>query len=318
MDMKELSYLIAIAEEKSISRAAERLYMAQSSLSQFLSSYEAALGSRLFIRTSSGVRPTDAGRLALHYAYEQRAALHLLQDEIQDLHELRGGRVLFGISSFRGSYLLPPVLNAFHMAYPGIHVQVVEQNSMALEQSLLNGELDLALIVIPENPGKLDIRYLLTDEICLIGSQNHPVFSKARKNRSAKGEQDIPEFVLIQDTQPYEFLLSGYDTILGREARRIFRNADMKPLSYNENLSALMAASMATSGIGLAFTYYSSRHYFRNGRFLSLGKHGSSIRLGLALSPSHYHSKASLALRDTIEKVMTMPDGFTAPKLSQR
>ena len=62
MELKELNYLIAIAEEKSISKAAERLYMAQSSLSQFLSTLEANLGNRLFVRQSTGVRPTEAGK----------------------------------------------------------------------------------------------------------------------------------------------------------------------------------------------------------------------------------------------------------------
>ena len=61
MELKDLNFLIAIYEEKSISRAAERLYMAQSSLSQFLSNYERALGYRIFVRTASGVRPTEAG-----------------------------------------------------------------------------------------------------------------------------------------------------------------------------------------------------------------------------------------------------------------
>ena len=59
MDLRELHYLLALAEEKSISRAAERLFMAQSSLSQFLSTTESHLGYKLFIRTSSGIRPRN-------------------------------------------------------------------------------------------------------------------------------------------------------------------------------------------------------------------------------------------------------------------
>ena len=66
MEIKELNYLIAIYEERSISKAAERLYMAQSSLSQFLTTYESNLGHKLFVRTSNGVRPTeDPGRSSL-------------------------------------------------------------------------------------------------------------------------------------------------------------------------------------------------------------------------------------------------------------
>ena len=60
MQLKELKYIVALADEGSISRAAERLYMAQSSLSQFLLQYETELGISLFVRTSKGIRPTAA------------------------------------------------------------------------------------------------------------------------------------------------------------------------------------------------------------------------------------------------------------------
>ena len=73
MEMKELYYFIAIAEEKSISKAAERLFMAQSSLSQFLGILENNVGSKLFIRTSRGVCLTQEGELMLQYAYKTLA-----------------------------------------------------------------------------------------------------------------------------------------------------------------------------------------------------------------------------------------------------
>lgn len=122
MEIKELNYLIAIAEEKSISKAADRLYMAQSSLSQFLQTLESSLDSKLFVRTSRGVRLTEAGTIMLKYAYATLAEYHRTQDEIQDLKDLKSGSVILGISGFRGSYLLPPVLNAFKLDYPGIRV----------------------------------------------------------------------------------------------------------------------------------------------------------------------------------------------------
>ena len=65
MDNREMDYIIAIAEEGSISKAAERLFMAQSTLSQFLGNLERKLGSKLFVRTSTGVRPTEAGRVRI-------------------------------------------------------------------------------------------------------------------------------------------------------------------------------------------------------------------------------------------------------------
>lgn len=180
MEVKELNYLIALAEEKSISKAAERLYMAQSSLSQFLSTMEANLGYRLFIRQSNGVRPTEAGRIMIRYAYNTISEFHRVQDEMQDITDLKQGKVIFGISGFRGSYLTPPVLNEFRKRYPGIHVNIVEKNSMALEQKLLSGEIDIALFVLPVSDKRIQPEILMKDEICIITSKDHPVLSKAK------------------------------------------------------------------------------------------------------------------------------------------
>ncbi len=68
MDLRELYYLNALAEEQSISKAAERLYIAQASLSQFLRQFEAQLGSPIFVRTNKGIRPTPSGKVFLSHA----------------------------------------------------------------------------------------------------------------------------------------------------------------------------------------------------------------------------------------------------------
>ena len=65
-----------------------------------------------------------------------------------------------------------------------------------------------------------------------------------------------------------------------------------------------MAAGLSASGQGLAFTYYSSRHYFRNAEFLSLGEDRTSIQLAVALPPGRYHSNATKALRDVMMKIL--------------
>ena len=306
MEMKELAYFIAIAEERSISKAAERLFMAQSSLSQFLSILENNVGSKLFVRTSRGVRLTQEGELMLQYAYKTLSEYRSVQNEIKDMKQLKSGRVIMGISSFRGSYLLPPVLNAFRLEHPDVKVEIVEQNSMALEQMILAGEIDIALLVMSEADPRLNIQPVMKDEICLITSHTHPVMTFARGNKD-NPESRIPQYVNLKDTLSY--LLSDYDTILGREARRIFNRNGAQPIASNHALSALMAAAMGAAGLGLAFTYYSSRHYFRNAEFLSLGKESTFIDLGIALPPGSYHSRAALALKDTLMEVLQAADG---------
>lgn len=300
MELKELQYLVAIYEEQSISKAAERLYMAQSSLSQFLSGLEANLGHKLFVRTSTGVRTTEAGKILIDFAYDALSEFHRVQDEMQDTTDLKSGSVILGISGFRGSYLIPPVLNAFRKKYPNIHVNMVEKNSMALEEMLLKGTVDIAVIVLPASDKRIQCEFLMKDEICLITGKDHPVLKYAEKNTAG----EIPLCIDVRNTADYEYYLSDYDTILGREARKIFLKAGMTPVTYNEKLTALFAAAMGAEGQGLAFTYYSSRRYFHDAVFLSLKKDAPFIELAVALSPGRYHSKASLALKKMLFEVL--------------
>ena len=304
MNLRECSYFIAIAEEQSLSRAAERLYMAQSSLSQFLNSLESELGTKLFARTSKGVRITQAGKLMLTFAYDMQRSFHTIQEQIQDIDMLNGGGIRMGISSFRGSYLLPPVLRAFHAEYPKVSVEIVEENSMALEQLLTRGEIDIALLVLPTAAeSHIKTEFVMRDEICIITDDSHPIMKHVRRSEKTSASQ-IPQYVELQDAIEYEFYLSDYDTIMGREARRIFSRCGMTPITRNEKLTALFAAALGASGQGLAFTYYSSRHYFRDAQFISLGADGSAVDLGIALPPGRYHSKATLAFAQVMKSVL--------------
>ena len=91
--------------------------------------------------------------------------------------------------------------------------------------------------------------------------------------------------------------------ILGCESRRIFREHDLVPKVHNEKLSAFFAAALGAAGLGLAFTYYCARRAYPEAEFLSLGEDGI-IELGICLPPGRYHSRAAIALRETMIDVL--------------
>ena len=151
MELKELRYIVTLAEEGSISRAADRLFMAQSSLSQFLQQYEKELGTVLFARTAKGIRPTTGGANFIENARQILLQYRRAENELWDSVNLEGGRIIFGISSFRGRYMLPGILADFQQKYPKVKVDIVEANSMELEEELTAGKLDLAVVALPVN-----------------------------------------------------------------------------------------------------------------------------------------------------------------------
>lgn len=298
MHLKELTYIVTLADERSISRAADKLFMAQSSLSQFLSQYEAELGLPLFVRTSKGIRPTAAGTLFIDNARTILTHYRLVQNELWDMAALNGGSVILGISSFRGRHMLPKILKRFYEKYPNIRVDIVEQNSMALEDRLIEGSIDLAVVALPLTRLTHEVEFIKKDEIFIVANRNHPIIQFARKRK------DSPYYwVDLQDTASFEYILSDYDTILGSTSRRQFQKAGIKPIAYNTNISADLGASMARAGLGLAFTYHSCAEDYPDTVYLSIGEEGVFLELALAHPYSTYQSKSALALGKVIREV---------------
>ena len=299
MQLKELTYIVTLADEKSITRAADKLYMAQSSLSEFLKQYESELGIELFVRTSRGIRPTAAGEVFIDNARSILTHYRLVQNELADMAQLKGGRVILGISSFRGEFMLPKILKKFYEKYPQVQVDIIEANSMALEDHLVRGSIDLAVVALPLTRVEHEVEFLKQDEIFLVANKNHPVMKYARKRN------DSPYYwVNLRDTSEYEYILSDYDTILGSISRRQFKKEGIRVISHNSNITAAMAVAMAREGLGLAFTYHSCATDYEDAVYLSIGEKGVFLDLALAHPYSTYQSKAALALAKVIRETI--------------
>jgi len=292
MDLKELNYIVTIANEGSISGAAEKLYMAQSSLSQALQLFEAELGTPIFMRTSRGVRPTASGEVFISHARQLLQHYHLAKSEVWDIEGMNGGRIEFGISTFRGTYLLPPVLKEFHKLYANVHVEIKEMDSIDLEDQILEGLLDIALIAAPPVRLKQNVDFLMSDEILLVANRKHPAMEFARLCETPPGQLWID----LKDTAPFEYILGPPNTVLGRIARKELLACGVEPLGRNTHISAPFAAAMAREGIGLAVTYRSCMILQQEVCYLRLGKSGVFLDLALAYPTSGYRSKATRAL----------------------
>lgn len=302
MDMKELTYIVTIADEGSISGAAEKLFMAQSSLSQSLQLYEAELGIPIFMRTSRGVRPTAAGAAFIQRVRHLLHSYRLAQNEAWDIEGLHGGQVELGISTFRGSYLLPPVLKHFHSLYPEVHVEITELDSLELEDRILKGLLDIALIATPPVRLKQNVDHLMRDEILIIATQDHPVMELAKLC-----PEDGTFWIDFQDTADFEYILGPPDTILGRIARREFRKCGREPVGLNTHISAAFAAEMARTGLGLALTYRSCVIQSESARYLRIGREGVYLELALAYPAGEYRSNATMKLGQLFHKMYSVP-----------
>lgn len=295
MDLKELEYVVTVADEGSISRAAEKLFMAQSSLSQYVQRYEAELGTRLFARTGHGVRPTASGEIFIRNARQMLQQYQRVKSELLETEQPKSGRISFGISSFRGTALIPPVLCRFRAEYPGVDVLIFEHDSQVLQKKIAAGELDMALVALRPEQVLPEHITVLQDEVCLVANRDHPVMAHAHLNYPHR------PWINLKDTAEYEYLLSNRNTVLGRIAQEQFEACAIAPRAVNTNLTAAFAAEMACQGLGLAFTYGSCAKKRVNVEYLSLGKERYFVDLVLIFPPDGYRSRSIRRLEKMIK-----------------
>lgn len=298
MDLKEFNYLIVLAEEGSVSKAAQRLFMAQSTLSQFLQQVENELGVKLFLRTSRGIRPTANGSVYISRLQKIMDEFQRAKNELWDNENLKGGTITFGISSFRGKWMLPEILQRFYQRYPNVKIKVIEENSMRLEDLILEGRLDLAVVAMPCAKIREGVSFLRRDEITLVAHRDHPVMELAKWRSGAPGY-----WVELEDAAKFELVLSDYDTILGTASRELMRKAGVQCNAINDNFTAELAFSMAAKGLGLAFTYYPYAQRQDDVVPLRIGKEGAFLDLGLVYALGEYRSKAADALEQVIREI---------------
>lgn len=181
MTSRELLYVKTVAEEKSISKAARKLYVAQPSLSQAVQKLEEQLGTALFNRTTSGLSLTYAGERYYHMATQILRIYENFEIEISDINNLKTGRIHLGITNHLGTLTLPQTMRRFKEICPFVEVLVTEDNSVGLERRLATGELDFVIMHAPAQVQYSKIRYetLRRDPFVLVASQDNSLVSKA-------------------------------------------------------------------------------------------------------------------------------------------
>ncbi|AVD82181.1 LysR family transcriptional regulator [Pseudomonas sp. SWI6] len=178
MEFSQLRIFQAVAEEGSVTRAAERLHRVPSNLSTRLRQLEEQLGVELFLRERQRLQLSPAGKVLLDYA-NRLAALH---DEA--LSAVQGGQpagdFVLGTMYSTAATHLPALLARYHQAYPAVNLQVRAAPSGELFEGLLSHRLDAALVDGPLNLAGLDGIPLCEEELVLITSPEHPVVHTAK------------------------------------------------------------------------------------------------------------------------------------------
>ncbi|SFN02489.1 transcriptional regulator, LysR family [Formivibrio citricus] len=170
MDFKQLKYFVAIVDAGSLTKAAQKLYIAQPSLSQQIAGLEAELDTKLLLRSAQGVTPTTAGSALYKQA---RLVLRQVEQIREDVREDRGaevGTVAIGLPTTVTTILALPLFERIRLRYPGIRLQLFEGMSGSISEMLPNGRLDLALLFRDTETRGMSVIPVFDEELYLFGN----------------------------------------------------------------------------------------------------------------------------------------------------
>ena len=175
MFVKNPEYFLTIAKERSISRAAERLYLSQPYLSQYLAKLERDLGVVLLDRSHTPLTLTEAGELFHAYLERQGFLDRQLVSDLRDLQDRKRPVLHIGVSPWRGSILLPDVMPQFTRQYPDVQVVLHEAPVPELGELAVGNVIDFCIMQIPSDLTELTYELVMRERIFLVGHRNHPL-----------------------------------------------------------------------------------------------------------------------------------------------
>lgn len=172
MDLKQLEYFVRVAELGSFTRASIVIDVAQPALSRQVRQLEVELRQNLLTRNGRGVTLTEAGKLLLEHG---RGILHQIERAKEDLGRLRGalaGQVAVGLPPSIAKRLAVPLTRAFRQQLPNASLSITEALSGAMQESVIAGRIDLALIHNPSPSTDIDSVVIFDEELFLVGPAN--------------------------------------------------------------------------------------------------------------------------------------------------
>ena len=242
MNLEQLRGFVEVANLGHFTRAAEKLHLAQPSLSRQISTLEIELGAELFRRVRGNISLTDAGQALLPRARRMLADADAIRDEMAELAGLQRGRVRLGATPTLCISLVAEVLRTFHAAYPGIELQLIEGGSNLLMEHLATGAVDMALVTMSEGrpvTGPALVRTpLLIEELVVVSSAAEPPIAT-----TSIDVQHLSELPLVALAESYD-LRSATDAT--------FAAAGLTPSLVVEGAEMDAVLRFVERGIGVA------------------------------------------------------------------
>ncbi|MGD6818969.1 LysR family transcriptional regulator [Metabacillus sp. 84] len=237
MELRQLKYFVEAVRQKNFTRAAEKMHVSQPALSKMIKSLEDELGVPLIIRNHKGPELTDAGHSVYTHAVRMISIEKELLSSVIDVKGLSKGTIKIGIPPIIGSLFFPKVLSSFHTAYPKINIQITEFGAKKVVESVLAGEIEMGVAVLPVDEERFDVFPIVDEEMVLLVNESHPLAS-SREVRLAQLSRE-------------DFIFYSEDFALYEQVREYCINEGFEPNILFQSSQWDFMSEMAAAGLGV-------------------------------------------------------------------
>ena len=248
MSFKQIECVVMVAKLKSFTKAAQKLKIAQPSLSQSINILEKHIGVPLFDRSTTPISLTHAGEI---YLSKANAIIELYNDlnvQMRDVTGFENGKLRLGITQ-TGYHFIHDAVSLFSKKFPKTDLSITQVfSTLNMKKMLLDGDVDIGTLILPLHTDELSYKVIKEEQVCLALPINHPLAQKVKKKAKGYPTIDLGElknekFILPKDSQRSR---SIYDAI--------FKKAGYEPTIFCETETFDIANSIVASGIGACFT----------------------------------------------------------------
>ncbi|WP_336057133.1 LysR family transcriptional regulator [Nitratireductor sp. CH_MIT9313-5] len=233
---RHLENFLALYEARNMHVAAERKGISQPALTKSLKVLEDDLGTELFVRTHTGLEPTNAGRALFRHARAIDQEARFAELDVRDVHESMGGRIRIGVGPVLAVSTFPPILAEFHQRFPKVEISVETGISNHLVDGLMRENFDVVVTALPEVP--LPDRFaaypLYTTGMAVICRRGHPLEKQGKITRDDLGGYGRVGFV---EDREFE-----------KKSRHVFgsRADQLRPIVQTTSLTVMFGILAAT------------------------------------------------------------------------
>src|SRR6266478_2172636 len=296
MEIHQLRYFVAVADEGSFSRAAVKVRVAQPSLSQQIRKLEAEIGQRLFDRLPRSVVLTEAGRCFIDYARQILASIGDARRCVDELKDAVTGKLAVGAIPTIAPYVLPELVRKFHKDYPEVTLELVEDVTDGIIRRVEAGELDVALASTCQQSPSLCRQPLGTEPLLALVPKADPLAKQT--------------LIQLDDLKSQRFLLLHEMHCLSQQVHHLLESRRFQPEMALAGSQLGTIANMVAASIGVSIVpQMMVKHQAIPGCVsLPFAPPVPERELNLLHNPLRFQSKAAAAFRQETAAAFSPPD----------